>query len=233
MPFQYQAVTTFSAITQDLDDEYVENILIFGQIDCKTHPYVHSGVRCSSSVEDDAVFVLLQNICQRIVHSFIIFNIFFNLFPTHTVYFIQYGNKQKGNHLIAAIKLASVRDWYLILIPTAEHTPHLQKICHHPLIFGNKVMKHTETQTGRWKIQAVDFSLAVFLPAEHLLIVDIWKVGELSIYLTACLSCLAGRLWQKTALPFLGQNLNPKTYCFPTSRITTSNCPQSWGSATL
>ncbi len=44
----------------------------------------------------------------------------------------------------------------------------------------------------------------------------VWKVGELSTYLTPCLSCLAQWLWQENIFPLIGHNLNSQSYFFLT-----------------
>lgn len=105
----------------------------------------------------------------------------------------------KANHVISVIKLGSNTDWYLILILIVEYTRLLQKqmICHHPHCKWWHTVKH---KLAGKKFKKLTFSTVFLLSVcqmSAMLIVDIWKVGKLSICLTVCLSCLAGWLWQE------------------------------------
>lgn len=75
-------------------------------------------------------------------------------------------------------------------------------------------MKHAETQTGRWNIHAVGFS--VCQPS------TCWSLtcGNLASCQSKWQSARPAALadcYRKTFFPFFGQNLNSKSYCFPTS----------------
>lgn len=109
-----------------------------------------------------------------------------------------YRNEQKANHIICSIKLGSDTDWHLSIL-TAKPTFHLQKICHHPhtdFFLNDEVMKHSENQAGE-NFKEFPFQWLPICQLSTCWLLVSAKVCELSIYLTVCLSYLAGWLWQE------------------------------------